>query len=387
LRNALVICQVALSFVLLIGAGLLARSFINLSRSDPGFARQSVVAAGLHFDWARYVTDQQRLDGYTRLLDKIRQQPGVIMAALASNFPLNPDAISNGVWMSVVRSGTAGAETAASIRSVTSDYFQTLDIPIVEGRAFINSEDREARKIAIVSKSLARRLWGEDSPIGKPILLGHQRYEATVAGVAGDVQELGPARGVLDEVYVPVVTQPVIGAVLIRMPDGVENPSELIRRAVREFDPATAVTEVQSLSQAHGNSIRLNRSSAELLGAFALLSFFIAISGVAGILTIVVGQRIHEIAIRIALGARPVQVLGMIASQGMKPVLIGIIFGWAGAIALTRVLQGQLFSVTPTDPPTYLAISLLLAIAALIACYVPARRAIKIDPRTALRAV
>jgi putative ABC transport system permease protein len=192
---------------------------------------------------------------------------------------------------------------------------------------------------------------------------------------------------VLDEVYVPVVTQPVIGAVLIRMPDGVENPSELIRRAVREFDPATAVTAVQSLSQARGNSIRLNRSSAELLGTFALLSFFIAISGVAGILTIVVGQRIHEIAIRIALGARPVQVLGMIASQGMKPVLIGIIFGWAGAIALTRVLQGQLFSVTPTDPPTYLAISLLLAIAALIACYVPARRAIKIDPRTALRAV
>lgn len=386
LRHFLVICQVAFSFMLLTGAGLLVRSLINLQRVDPGFVRENVVAAGIKLIWPRYITDEDWQNVSARLLEKLRSQPQILTAALSSGFPLDPDVAAYGPWLGHFSADGQPANRTAAIRVVTPGYFETLGIPILKGRGFGDSDDKNRATVAIVSLSLARRQWGEQNAIGKTLIGSGEAQKTVVVGVAGDVKEFGLDADSPDEIYLPAAQQPEhLRAIVVRSIGDSHATAQTLRQVIHEVDPEIAITRIEPLTQTSNDSLALNKLTANLLALFALLALVIAVTGISSLLSFSVSQRVHEIAIRMMLGASTSNVLGLIIRQGMAQVLIGIGLGWAGAMTLTRALQELLFEVTPTDSLTFTGISLLLILAGFIACYLPAAKATRIEPQLALR--
>jgi putative ABC transport system permease protein len=386
LQPVLVICQVAFSFMLLIGAGLLTRSLINLWMVDPGFVRQNVVAANVDLNWARYVTEEDWRNVGARLLDRLRSQPELLSAAVSSSFPLDPDSVAYRPWIEHFDTGGGPPGVTAAVRIVTPEYFETLGIPILMGRGFEGSDNESDPVVAVVSLSFARRHWGEETAIGKVISRRGGAETATIVGVVGDVKEFGLNRDTPDEVYAPVAQHPGhVGAVLVRSAGDPAVTIKAVRRAIRDVDPEIAVTRVETLDQTSSDSLSLNKMTAHLLSLFAILALVIAVSGVSGMLSLSVSHRVREIAIRRTLGASAPNVLGMILRQGMIQVLVGIALGWIGAWLLTSALHELLYKVTPTDPLTFWVVSSLLALAGLIACYMPAAKAMRIEPHLVLK--
>jgi putative ABC transport system permease protein len=386
LQPVLVICQVAFSFMLLIGAGLLTRSLINLWMVDPGFVRQNVVAANVDLNWARYVTEEDWRNVGARLLERLGSQPELLSAAVSSSFPLDPDAVTYRPWIEQFDAGGGPPGVTAAVRIVTPEYFETLGIPILVGRGFEDSDNDSAPLVAVVSLSFARRRWGEDNAIGKVISRRGGAEIATIVGVVGDVKEFGLNRDTPDEVYAPVAQHPGhVGAVLVRSAGDPAATIEAVRRAIRDVDPEIAITRVETLNQTSSDSLSLNRMTTHLLSLFAILALVIAVSGVSGMLSLSVSHRVREIAIRRALGASASNMLGLILRQGMIQVLTGIALGWIGAGLLTSALRDLLYEVTPTDPLTFWVVSSLLALAGLVACYIPAARAMRIEPSVVLK--
>jgi predicted permease len=386
LQPVLVICQVAFSFMLLIGAGLLTRSLINLWMVDPGFVRQNVVAANVDLNWARYVTEEDWRNVGSRLLDKLRSQPELLSAAVSSSFPLDPDSVVYRPWIERFDAGGGPPGVTAAVRIVTPEYFGTLGIPILTGRGFEGSDNESSTLVAVASLSFARRHWGEENAIGKVISRRGGKEIATIVGVVGDVKEFGLNRDTPDEVYAPVAQHPGhVGAVLVRSAGDTAATIKAVRQAIRDVDPEIAITRVETLNQTSSDSLALNKMTTHLLSLFAILALVIAVSGVSGMLSLSVSHRVREIAIRRALGASASNVLGLILRQGMIEVLIGIALGWVGAGLLTGALRELLYEVTPTDPLTFWAVSSLLALAGLVACYIPAARAMRIEPHLVLK--
>jgi putative ABC transport system permease protein len=383
LRSALVVCQVALSFVLLAGAGLLTRSMINLQRVDAGVVAQNRLAVSINLSWSRPLKEQRAIA--EQVLDALRAQPDVLSSALASSFPFDPQAVAYGPWEYQFQLGNGHEYKVAAVRMVTPDYFETLGMPILRGRAFSDADGEKTTPVAIVSQSLAQRYWAGRDPIGETISAENGR-RITIVGIAGDVKEFGPARNSPDELYLPAVQHgaPVMAA-LVRSTADPAAAAASIRRTIREVDPEIAVNEITTLEEARGDSIRVNRLTTDLLGLFAAIALAIAVSGVGGILALSVARRGREIAIRMAVGAQPGAVLRMIVFQGMAQVLVGLAIGLAGALFLTRALRELLFQITPTDPATFAGVSLVLVATALAACLIPARRATRIEPSAALR--
>ncbi|MHB8656078.1 MAG: ABC transporter permease [Terriglobia bacterium] len=389
-RSALIVAQVAFSFVLLTGTGLMVRSLINLLNVDPGYAPQHVLNVSLFPNWSKYKTGEQLRIFSKRLLEKVQPQPGVLSAAVASSFPLDPDNLAMGpmpVSISIEgRPATVGQPgPAVTIRVATPDYFRTLGIPLLKGRLFSETDDEKALDVVLINQSLARHYWSQEDPIGKRITADEGKTWNTIVGVVGDVKEFGLDKDAGDEAYAPLAQNPSVGNLLVRSVGDPTSLASAVRAAIRELDPDTAVTNVESLEQARSDSMTSRKLTADFLGLFAGLALVIAVAGIGGILALTVSQRVHEIGIRVALGARPWNVLSMIIGQGMLLVVVGLGLGLAGAVALTRLLKTFLFEVTPTDPVTFAGVALLLASAALIACYIPARRAARIDPIAALR--
>lgn len=391
MRSALIVAQVAFSFILLAGAGLMLRSLIKLQQVDPGYVPLRVLNATMDLNWAKYRTTEQSRAFAKRLLEKVQLEPGVISAAVSSSFPLDPDAISGGsMW---TRRFTVEGQVlpesemapAAAIRVATPDYFKTLGIPLFSGRAFAPTDDEKGLQVAIVNQSLARRFWKNEDPVGKRITFDKGEHWITVVGVVGDVKEFGLDKDPGDELYMPLEQSGGVGNLLVKTAGGPINLASAIRAIIRNLDPDTAVTYVETLEQARSDSLTTRKLTANFIGLFAILALVIAVAGIGGILALSVSQRVHEIGIRVALGARPWNVLKMIIGQGMMLVLFGLALGIAGAIGLTGLLKTFLFEVTPTDPLTFGAVALVLAVAAFVACYVPARRAARIDPIAALR--
>jgi putative ABC transport system permease protein len=386
LQPVLVICQVAFSFMLLIGAGLLTRSLIKLWMVNPGFVRQNVVAANVDLNWARYVTEEDWRKVGARLLDKLRSQPELLSAAVSSSFPLDPDSVAYRPWIEQfdVSGGLPGV--TAAVRIVTPEYFETLGIPILAGRGFEGSDNERGPLVGVVSLSFARRHWGEEKAIGKVISRRGGAETATIVGVVGDVKEFGLNRDTPDEVYAPVAQHPGhVGSVLVRSAGDPAAAIKAVRGAIRDVDPEIAITRVETLNQMSNDSLSLNRMTAHLLSLFAILALVIAVSGVSGMLSLSVSHRVREIAIRRALGASASNVLGLILRQGMIQVLTGIALGCVGAWLLTSALRELLYEVTPTDPLTFWVVSSLLALAGLVACYIPAVRAMRIEPHLVLK--
>jgi putative ABC transport system permease protein len=388
-RDVLVVCQVAFSFLLLIGAGLMLRSFSKLRNVDPGFVPQRVLAMTLNFNWSKYSNHpEQRRQLSERILQKIRSQPGVLYAAYSSSYPMDPDTEMG--WrskMTVEGHPVPEGERVpvAAIRITGAEYFKALGIPLVSGRTFQEADNEKAPAVLVINRSLARHYWNGQDPAGKRISLDGGDKWHTVIGVVGDVKEFGLNKDAGDELYLAEQQNPMIGSVVVRTTQDGMGLANTLRRVILEEDPQTAIPNVETLEQARLDSMASPRVMTDLLGIFAALALAIAAFGIGGILALTVNQRVNEIGIRMALGAKPGDVLAMILRQGMTLVTVGLAVGMVSAFLLTGMMKSLLFQIEPNDPVTFAGVSAVLGAVALMACYVPARRALRIDPLRALR--
>ena len=392
-RGALIVAQVAVSFLLLIGAGLTVRSLINLQRIDAGFRPENVLTMQISLDFASYmgptmlVSNQKMLGFSDSLLEKIQAMPQVTSVAMSAEFPLDKSPTYNNQYVIEGRQGDASdAKPTAEFNVVSPDYFRTLGVPILSGRTFDSRDRADKPRVAIVNQSLARHYFHDQDPVGSRISFDDGKW-TQIVGVTGDVRERGLDQAPRDFIYLPYAQYPQMTPSLIARTQG--DPMNIARAAVQhlyEVDPNQPAGHIQSLEQVRADSIAAPRLTANLLGLFALLALAIAAAGIGGVMALSVSQRIHEIGVRMAIGARPAEIVLMILRQGMMLALVGVALGVAGAFALTHALRSLLFGVTPTDPATFGAVAAVLAAAAFAACYIPARRAAQVDPLRALRA-
>ncbi len=386
-RNALIIAQVAVSFLLLIGAGLTVRSLINLQRVDGGFQPENVLTVQLSLDFSKYMSDSSMLNFSDSLLEKIQAMPQVISAAMSGEFPLDKSPAFNNQYVIEGRQGGADSKATAEFNVVSSDYFRTLGIRTSGGRSFDRRDRADKPRVAIVNQSLARHIFRDENPVGHRISFDDGKRWTEIVGVVGDVHERTLDQAPADLIYLAYAQIPQMAPALIARTQG--DPMNIARAVVQhlyEVDPNQPAGRIQSLQQVRADSIVAPRLTANLLGLFALLALAIAAAGIGGIMALQVSQRVHEIGVRMAIGARPTEIVLMILRQGMALALAGVALGVIGAFALTGAVKSLLFGVTPTDPATFSLVAAVLAAAAFAACYVPARRAAQVDPLRALRA-
>jgi len=384
LRSSLIAAQVAFSYVLLIGAGLMVRSFLQINRMDGGFQPQHVLTVGFAPNWLRFNTEHLQHELSERVLSQVKQVPGVLSAAVSNGFPLDPR--MSDYQRRIVAEGGGSNElpvVTQAIRAVSPDYFGTLGIPLLAGREFEDSDTPSSPYVVILNRELARRIWGDANAVGRRISIGE--IWLTVVGVVGDTRDFGLTRGPTNEVYLCNAQHPMPTSVLVRTTEDAATMTEKLRQAVLAADSENAVTQVNSLEQVRSDSVAAPRTTTRLFSLFAGLAFLIALAGIGSMLALWVKQRTREIGIRVAMGAGPAQIVGSVMRQSMHWVLIGLFAGWIGSLVLTRFLQPVLFQVKPTDSATYIAVSALLLVAAIGASYVPAVRATQIDPQISLR--
>ncbi len=392
-RSLLIAAQVAFSYVLLIGAGLMVRSFIQMNRVDPGFLTERVLAVSFARNWTRYQSSELRGAFSSRLLEKVQGQPGVLFAAVSSSFPFDPEnsamaqAMDHQSFFRVDGDSRPESEwpPVKVLRSASPDYFRALGIPLLWGRVFLDSDRGDAPVVAVINRALARQAWHNENPLGRRISFNGGRDWAQIVGVVGDTKEFGLIPEVPFEVYIPDAQFSQSGSILVRTAGDPEAAASLVRRAIVDVDPETAITQVETLQQARADSVASPRTTARMLSLFAVLAFLIALAGIGSMLALWVKQRTREIGIRMAMGARPGHILATVIRQGMWLAAAGLAAGYVGAVALTRFLKAFLFRVDPTDSATYVLVSTMLLVAALIACLLPALKASRIDPQVALR--
>jgi putative ABC transport system permease protein len=386
LRSALIVAQVAVSFLLLIGAGLTVRSLVNLQRVDPGFRPENVLTIQFSLDFSRYTTNEKTLAFWDSLLQKVQSLPGVVSAGAAGVFPLDKSPAYNNQFDIEGQQGNATEKPVAALNVITPGYLQLLGIPLLTGRDFDGHDRPDSAKVAIITQSVAQRHWHGQEAVGRRISLDNGKSWTQIVGVIGDVHETGLDAPVDNLIYLPFAQYPQNGPALIARTQG--DPMAVARAVVQrlyEVDPNQPAGRIQSLEQYRADSIAVPRLTANLLGLFALLALAIAAAGIGGVMSLAVSQRVHEIGVRMAIGARPAEIVRMILGQGMGLALVGVAIGLATAFGLTRAVKSLLFEVAPDDPTTFVAVAAVLAGAALAACYLPARRAAKVDPLRALR--
>ncbi len=384
-RSALVTAEVALSTVLLVVAGLLVASFLRLLGVPKGFDTERVVLATVVPSPDKYENKDTRVAFFDRLLAQVRVLPGGEARAMVSYAPLRGEA--------QVRTLTTEHDTrpitarpAGNMRAVSPDYFQAIGIRLTRGRLF--SESDRSRLVVIVNERTATTLWPGDDPIGKRMHVGDEEQPLQdVIGVVADTREVNLQRAPLLMSYVPYWGPHVpSGATLVlRTPQDVAVLAEPLRQAVWRVDPGLPAPDIRSLRQVVAQAVSPERFQMLLVGIFASGALLLAALGIYGVPAYAVSRRTQELGIRMALGAQPADLMRMVIRQGLTPVAIGLALGLAGALAAGRFVAGLLFDVTPYDPPTLGIVLLLVGAVAVIACYVPARRATRIDPMTALR--
>ncbi|MGE0128237.1 MAG: ABC transporter permease [Blastocatellales bacterium] len=389
LRSLLVVSQVALTLTLLVGAGLLGRSFLKLMQTDPGFHPESAVAMTLSLPTTLdEKQERQLLQFHEQLLERLNNLPGVIAGGAINALPLTGGG-ANGRFQKDGNPATIGQ---ANYRLASGGYFAAMGIPLLRGRVFDLRDTGGAPDTAVISQSLARTYWPNEDPIGRTIQFGNMdgdRDLLRIVGIVGDVREDGLDGKFGQTVYAHSMQRPNWWQVA--------NQSYVVRAQV---DPATlipamrgetqslrrdALVRFQTVEEVVSTSLDSRRFSLVIFGVFAIVAMTLAATGIYGVMSYATTQRTHEIGIRMALGARAPDVLKMVIGQGMKLALAGVAVGLAGAFALTRLMADLLFGVEATDPLTFAAIALLLVGIALLACYLPARRATKVDPMIALR--
>lgn len=385
-RNALLVAEVALSIVLLVGASLLLRSFAKLTNVDPGFKPANVLAFQVSLPPATYPADPSRIAFFDTLLQRLETLPDVRAAAMVHRLPLR-----GGYVLSFSVEGRPrakpGEEPSAHYRVVSPGYFETLSIPLLRGRLFAARDTEKPPFAAVVDEAFVKRHFPNENPIGRSLDIGNGvdgLYE--IVGVVGNVVHEGLDESTEPTMYVPF-KQSVFSTMwmLVRAKDDPARLAGGVRQAVREIDRTLPAYSITPLSTVLSDSLAERRFSLLLLGFFAVVAMFLAAVGLYGIVAYSVRQRTREIGVRLAIGARPRDVLGMVIGGGMKLTLLGVAIGLAAAVGLAQLVKSMLFDVTPSDPTSYVATALVLLVVAAVASYVPARRAMRVDPLVALQ--
>jgi putative ABC transport system permease protein len=385
-RELLIVAEVALSIVLLVGAGLLIRSLWQLQQVNPGFTADNVLTMEVSLPLARYPEGDQ-MPFYQRLEDRIRTLPGVSQVGAINILPLSNNYNSEGMQIED-HPMPEGQGPAPQVRSATPGYFRAMGIPLLRGRLFDTRDVEGAQQVVIISESMARKYWPStdvDAVIGKRVI--HRKLPRTVIGIVGDVKHLA-----LDEAEVPMMYQPHTQQVsyhtmrlVIRTSVDAASLTAQVREELNRIDREVPLSQIATLESSLDRTVAEPRMRALLLGFFAGLAMVLAAIGVYGVVAYLVGLRTQEIGVRRALGASAAAVLSMLMRDAMRPVMIGLAIGVAGALALTRLLSAMLFEVSATDATTYVAACGILAASALVASIVPARKALSVDPINAVR--
>jgi putative ABC transport system permease protein len=383
-RNALVVTQVALSLVLLIGAGLLLKSFVALRSVDPGFDSQNVLSLRLNLPRSeKYGNEQKRSAFYERLLAELNSLPGVESAAAVYPVPFS-SLISNQPFSVPGRPVNPAEQLSAQYNIISPDYFHTLRIRMTQGRAFTERDRVGSPAVAIVNETLAQRMWPGENPLGKRLGLGRDQYEAV--GVFADIKQRQLDTEPRLQICVPVLQQSSRFMFLaVRGRSAAATFLPAIRQRIAALDAELPLSDIALLEERVAGSIRKQRFAMLLLAIFAGTALALAAVGLYGVMSYLVAQRTCEFGVRMALGATLHDMLKLIVGHGMRLVVAGLVLGLAGSLALTKVLRGMLFNVEATDPVTFGTVCTLLAAVGAIACYLPARRAAKVDPMVALR--
>jgi putative ABC transport system permease protein len=390
LRHALIVAEVALSVVLLAGEGLLFRSFLQLQSVNAGFTPEQVLTARLSPSGEKFKTDSDYIKYYENVLARIGALPGVREAGVINTLPLQ-----KGPTFRFRVEGRAPLPIdkwpPANYRSVSPNYFHVLNIPVLQGRPFTDRDNEQAPTVLLVNQSIAEKYFPGENAVGKRINFGRtdsnqQPIWREIVGVVADVKNMELKEQPEPEIYFSSLQSP-FEAMSIVIRSSVE-PGSLagaVRGAVAEVDKTVPVADIETMDRIITESVMQPRFNMVLLGLFSAIALMLSAAGIYGVTSYTVTQRTHELGIRLALGAQLGDVLRLILKQGLAVILIGVAIGLAAAFVLTRLLRTLVFGISTNDPVTFIGITLLLSLVALIACYVPARRATKVDPLVALR--
>jgi predicted permease len=390
LRNALVVSEIAVAMVLLVGAGLLIQAFTRLMKTDPGFDPRGVVSAEIWLTGTRYTSTDAIANFYRDLTERMKTLPGVQGAAVVeAGQPLR-----RGGNMPFVMEGVQD-QNAVGYRTITPDYLSMLGVPLKQGRMLGEQDTEGGEQVVLVNEAFVRRYSSERDPLGRMIAIGGKNAaQRRIVGVVGDLRS-----------FVGFPAEPTVFYASRQTPVGLTNAfsswfpihvmarttgstdalRETMVKVIQEIDPMVPVGQVRPMSEVLSQSLAMQQFVMRLLGLFAALAGVLAAIGIYGVISYLVIQRTQELGVRMALGARPGDVLKMVLGRGMRLTLMGVVVGLAGALAFTRVLRSQLYGVSATDPVTLLGVSLLFAVIALLACWIPARRATRVDPLLAMR--
>jgi len=386
LRNLLVIVEVALAMVLLTGAGLLIRSFVHLQTVPTGFQPEHLTAMTISLPRSSYPNRQQRLAFIDRLMPKVAALPMLQSAALSDNLPLDTGRQGTNFKLEG-QPERQGQENRTNVSIVSPGYFRTMGIPLLQGREFSASDIEDSPGVVIINNYLAQRYFPDQNPLGKRLDMGFRPGTLQIIGVAADERHDTLQADLHPGMYLPYAqadkTLPLI--LLLRSSSDPAQLVSAVRKQVLELDAQLPVYDVKTMEQVLSTAVARPRFMTSQLIAFAAVAMLLAVVGIYSVMAHSVSQRTREVGIRMALGAQTKDVLILVVKNGMFLSLTGVAVGLVGSYALTRLMSGLLFGVTPTDASTFIAVSVGLTMVGLLACYIPARKATKVDPLVALR--
>jgi predicted permease len=391
----LVVSEIALSIVLLAGAGLLLRSFWRVLQVQPGFNPSHLTTVQVWIPQSNdptndpYSVEEKRADFLLEVGRRVSALPGVEEASISGNDTLPMNSGRNYSPFTIQgRATESDRGPIADIAVVDSEYFRTMEVPLLKGRNFNDLDTYKTKAVAVIDQTLARQYWPTESPLGQGIKFNFGRglQGLTIIGVVGDIKSDGFEAASVPHIYVGLGQfAPVNAVVFLRSRANVQHLGEAVRQEVEKMDPNVPVHSISSMDQIIARSVADRRFALELLGVFATAALLLAAVGIYGVMSYSFSQRTHEVGIRVALGAQRLDILRMALGDGMRIVIIGLVSGLIGAAIVTRVFQSMLFGVDPADPVTFVSVAAILAAVALLACYIPAQRATRVNPLTALR--
>lgn len=395
LRSAMVVAEVALALVLLVGAGLLIQTFLKLRDQYSGLQPQNVLTLRTVLPTSKYPEESQRAAFYKQVLERVKSLPGVVSAGYTTTVPLAWKGGTSGFYpegRTIERLKADGLSYDANHRQVSADYLKTMGISLRQGRLFNDRDDQQAIPVVIINETMARQYWPGENAIGKRFKIGDPDEDKPwrmIVGVAGDVRQMGPEEPVKAEMYVPyqqIKDDPWFAPrdLVVRTAGDPLSIVAAARNEIHQVDPDQPISNIRTMDEVLGEETASRRLGMTLLTIFAALALLLATLGIYGVLAYFVVQHTQEIGVRVALGAQRRDILGLVLKRGMMLALLGVVIGLGAAFALTRLMASLLYGVGPADPLTFAAITLLLTFVALLACYVPATRATRVDPMVAL---
>jgi predicted permease len=387
LRPILVVVEVAAAVVLLIGAGLMIRSVMRIREVEPGLRAQNLLTAKVSLPRERYKDIESTIGFYQQVLDRLNHLPGVESAALISHLPIEEMGYNANVTVEG-KTYPPNESPIVEFRVASEDYFKTANIPLLRGRLFSKQEGDDNRPVVVINEAMAKQIWPGEDPLGQQL---KDDVPVTVVGVVGDVKNYGLLHQAVPEMYAPYTYKSFWPdmrwnmRLMVRSALDNNDIAAAVRREVQAVDPAQPIYAVQTMNLVIENTVRDKSLNTTLLSVFAGVSLLLAVIGVYGVMSYTVAQHTREIGLRMALGARPRSILKLIMGRGAVLVSIGVVVGVLASFGLTRFIENMLFGVTPTDPLTFIAIITILGVVALLACLIPAQRAMRVDPIVVLR--